>query len=112
MAVGNSDTTRRCDATCHKATAAKCVCVCGGRYHGSGNSKIAADRCASDVRAGVWGEALAEAAREIDDPLARHVIDMRELDDGSFAADSIRTRPRHRPRRTPRQTTLLEAASS
>ena len=25
---------RRCDATCHRAHEPKCVCICGGRYHG------------------------------------------------------------------------------
>jgi len=25
---------RRCDATCHRASEPKCVCICGGRYHG------------------------------------------------------------------------------
>jgi len=26
---------RRCDASCHAAKGKKCVCVCGGKYHGS-----------------------------------------------------------------------------
>jgi hypothetical protein len=36
MTHGNSEGTRRCDATCHNATSPKCVCICGGRYHGKG----------------------------------------------------------------------------
>lgn len=31
----SSGKTQRCDATCHKARHTKCVCICGGRYHGS-----------------------------------------------------------------------------
>lgn len=39
MTQGNSDGERRCDATCHKAKKAGCVCICGGRYHGKGSSE-------------------------------------------------------------------------
>jgi hypothetical protein len=36
MTQGNSDGLRRCDSTCHNAKHSKCTCICGGRYHGSG----------------------------------------------------------------------------
>ena len=36
LTVSNSDGTKRCDATCHNARRSKCVCCCGGRYHGTG----------------------------------------------------------------------------
>ena len=28
---------RRCDAKCHDAKEAKCVCICGGVFHGQGS---------------------------------------------------------------------------
>lgn len=34
LICGNSEGSRRCDATCHNATHEKCACVCGGRFHG------------------------------------------------------------------------------
>lgn len=37
MTQRDSDGARRCDATCHKAKHAKCVCICGGRYHRTGD---------------------------------------------------------------------------
>lgn len=39
ITVGNSEGSRRCDATCHDAKHDKCVCVCGGRNHGVGRQK-------------------------------------------------------------------------
>lgn len=33
----DSGGTRRCDGTCHSAKTSKCMCICGGRYHGAGN---------------------------------------------------------------------------
>lgn len=63
MSVGNSEGTRRCDNRCHEAKpGTHCDCICGGRYHASGSSARAAEMCATDVRAGRWGEGLAEAA--------------------------------------------------
>jgi len=29
---------RRCDATCHNATKPDCVCICGGLFHGGGDT--------------------------------------------------------------------------
>lgn len=37
----NYGTHRRCDATCHNAKKPKCVCICGGRYHGKGSNSPA-----------------------------------------------------------------------
>lgn len=34
LQVGNSEGMRRCDATCHNSTHAKCCCCCGGTFHG------------------------------------------------------------------------------
>lgn len=36
LIVGNSEGTRRCDATCHNARHDTCACICAGRYHGKG----------------------------------------------------------------------------
>jgi hypothetical protein len=30
----SSGVRRRCDGTCHNALKSKCVCVCGGKFHG------------------------------------------------------------------------------
>ncbi len=38
MTQGTSDGVRRCDSTCHHAKKPRCVCICGGRYHGKGES--------------------------------------------------------------------------
>lgn len=35
--------TRRCDSNCYDATSKKCDCVCGGRNHGVGLGKAAAN---------------------------------------------------------------------
>lgn len=42
---------RRCDATCHTAKRPLCTCICRGRYHGVGDSKIAQERLYKDCRA-------------------------------------------------------------
>lgn len=48
LSVTNSEGTRRCDGTCHKAKHPKCICVCGGRYHGAGSSDKAQEMLTRD----------------------------------------------------------------
>ncbi len=43
---------RRCDATCHGARGKRCACICGGWYHGKGNTP------------GALGQARAQLERE------------------------------------------------
>lgn len=64
MTVGNSEGSRRCDATCHDATEKKCVCICGGRYHGKGSEKVTG-MLQEDLEEGVWGESLKAIATEL-----------------------------------------------
>lgn len=54
ITMGNSNGTRRCDATCHKATKQKCSCVCGGRYHGKGSSEKAQEALTEDWLGKDW----------------------------------------------------------
>lgn len=35
---------RRCDARCHEARRPRCVCICGGRFHGAGQQAAEALR--------------------------------------------------------------------
>lgn len=35
ITVGNSESMRRCDASCHNAKGVICKCVCGGAFHGA-----------------------------------------------------------------------------
>lgn len=53
---GDSDGTRRCDATCHKAKHPKCSCICGGRYHGKGSSEVAQEALTEDYLGKDWRE--------------------------------------------------------
>ncbi len=48
---------RRCDATCHGARGPRCACICGGRYHGKGNTPGALDQTRAQLE-----RALLEAA--------------------------------------------------
>lgn len=63
MLVGSSDSreARRCDAKCHAAKKPACDCVCGGRYHGCGNSKVAQEHLQKDSEQGIWGEDMMKA---------------------------------------------------
>lgn len=54
MTQGDSDGTRRCDGTCHKAKKPKCACICGGRYHGHG--EMAQALLTEDWLGGNWRE--------------------------------------------------------
>lgn len=58
---------RRCDATCHNAIGGACVCICGGRYHGKGDSApamIVADYEGGRLaEAGIDPEAVPEAVQ-------------------------------------------------
>lgn len=54
MAFGNSEGTRRCDGSCHTARLPKCVCICGGRYHGKGDQAV--ELLQDDLLDGVWGK--------------------------------------------------------
>ncbi len=40
---------RRCDATCHGARGKQCLCICGGRYHGKGNTPGALDQAGAQL---------------------------------------------------------------
>lgn len=51
----NAGSIRRCDATCHTAMKPECVCVCRGRYHGTGSSSASLAKLTKDYT-------------EIDDP--------------------------------------------
>lgn len=58
---------RRCDATCHKAKHKDCACVCGGRYHGAGDSNIAREQLTRDMLGEEWvGVKAAALARGIE----------------------------------------------
>lgn len=54
LRVGNSEGTRRCDATCHNAKKPDCVCCCGGRYHGKG--EMAQEQLTRDWLGDNWRE--------------------------------------------------------
>ncbi len=62
LSVGNSEGARRCDARCHDAEpGGVCDCVCGGRYHAAGSSRVL-DAVTVDVEAGVFGSGVAKLA--------------------------------------------------
>lgn len=46
--------TRRCDGKCHAAKRPMCECICGGRYHGCGSSKVAQEKLTEDWGKGRW----------------------------------------------------------
>lgn len=56
MTQGNSEGSRRCDGTCHKARKPKCACICGGRYHGKGSSEAAQQQLTKDWLGDDWKE--------------------------------------------------------
>jgi len=63
MVMGDSETSRRCDAKCHNATTPVCDCVCGGRYHGQG--KQASSMLKQDIKDGVWGGKVRDACEAL-----------------------------------------------
>lgn len=42
---------RRCDSTCHAAAGPKCVCICGGKYHGISSGKDAGPKNVEEAEA-------------------------------------------------------------
>lgn len=60
MTQGNSERTRRCDASCHAAKRPGCRCICGGRYHGVGSSEAAQEQLTKDWLGNDWKERKAE----------------------------------------------------
>lgn len=56
MTQGNSEGTRRCDGTCHKAKKKACKCICGGRFHGCGGSDKARELLVEAVRNDLDGQ--------------------------------------------------------
>lgn len=67
MTAGNSEGTRRCDATCHDAKGSKCECICGGRNHGVGFERA----MENTVK---YGKAVLEELAEGGDKFAREVL--------------------------------------
>lgn len=61
LVQGNSESTRRCDASCHNARKPKCSCVCEGRYHGRREQALALLQ--DDLGSGRYGEDLAAMAK-------------------------------------------------
>ncbi len=55
MTQGNSEGTRRGDATCHKAKKPECACICGGRYHGCAADGSPPPRCLEDAEMKIQG---------------------------------------------------------
>jgi len=61
MSWGNSSGTRgRCDAHCHNAKHPKCVCCCGGRFHGSANRSGGVEQAVRDY----WDDILDQAQKK------------------------------------------------
>lgn len=61
MTWGNSEGTKgRCDARCHGAANPKCVCMCGGRYHGAARRPGGVEQVVRDT----WEVAIQEAEQK------------------------------------------------
>ena len=61
MTWGNSEGTKgRCDASCHNAKYSKCVCMCGGRYHGAAHQPGGVEQAVHET----WEDAIQEAERK------------------------------------------------
>jgi hypothetical protein len=41
---------RSCNGTCHNAKKSKCVCICGGRYHGASRDDTLKQKLEDDSR--------------------------------------------------------------
>ena len=50
----------RCDARCHGAKLPKCVCMCGGRFHGSANRAGGVEQAVRDY----WEDMVDEAEKK------------------------------------------------
>ena len=64
MGAGCGEKGRRCDGTCHTAKGPKCECICGGRYHGTGNSQVAQERLTKDWLGDDWEEKVKDMRDE------------------------------------------------
>lgn len=53
----------RCDAHCHNAKHPKCVCCCGGRFHGSGNRPGGVEQAIRNF----WDDVLDEAQKKAEE---------------------------------------------
>ena len=61
MSWGDNYGTRgRCDARCHNAKHPKCVCMCGGRFHGAAHRPGGLEQAVRDT----WEEAIQEAEKK------------------------------------------------
>lgn len=49
MSETSGGRTRTCSGSCHKAKKPKCRCICGGRYHGAGDSEKAQEKLQKDL---------------------------------------------------------------
>ena len=54
--------TRVCNARCHCARSNHCRCICGGKYHSKGSSRLAAEALRKDISQGLLGKETAEIA--------------------------------------------------
>lgn len=89
MTWGNSEGTKgRCDASCHGAVHPKCVCMCGGRYHGSARQPGGVEQAVRDT----WEEAIQEAEQkaksegmELDTSRLRKFIGLEPTNDANHA---------------------------
>lgn len=91
MAVGNSESTRRCDSRCHTAKTSRCTCICQGRYHGCGSSAVAQEWLTDDWLGRNLTEALKEAVRTGNDALYRQLVHVAENVLASAAKEAMRT---------------------
>lgn len=55
---------RSCNASCHNAKHPKCVCCCGGRFHGSANQSGGVEQAVRDYWDTVLDEAQKKAEKE------------------------------------------------
>ena len=53
----------RCDARCHGAKHPKCVCCCGGRFHGSARQSGGVEQAVRDY----WDDVLDEAQKKAEE---------------------------------------------
>ena len=60
MTETHGGVTRRCDASCHRARKPRCVCICGGRYHGAGSSAQAQQKLTKDIVGSEWEGTLGQ----------------------------------------------------
>ncbi len=64
MSWGNSEGIKgRCDSRCHEACEPKCVCMCGGRFHGCALQSGGVQKAVEDF----WDEAFADAIKRAEE---------------------------------------------